>query len=338
MRTRPIQSSSDPELPEGEFVKNSSTSSGDRPKQTGHISVLLQEAVQYLDIKSSDTVVDATLGGAGHAQAIAAMLDETATFIGFDLDHDAIVRAEKALAGAKCRVELIESNFRELGNALHARSVREIHKALFDLGWSSFQLDAGRGFSFNTNDPLVMTYASDHSGKLTASQIVNTWQESSLADILYGWGEERNSRRIARAIVERRELKPFTDARDLAETIKSCVPAAYRFGKIHPATKTFQALRIAVNDELGAITAGLDGAWQNLVVGGRIAVITFHSIEDRVVKQHFAALIKSGAAIKITKKPLVPTAEEIQKNPRARSAKLRIIEKIYVPTEPKTSY
>ena len=310
MRTRPIQSSSDPVSPQG------------------HRTVLLKEAVEYLEVKQDDTVVDATLGGAGHARAIVQKLGPAGTFIGFDLDHDAIVRAQEALTGAACRVELVEKNFRELGSALTERSVREINKALFDLGWSSFQLEAGRGFSFNTTDPLVMTYAKESSNSLTASRIVNTWGESSLADIIFGWGDERYSRRIARALVERRASKPFSTAHELAETIASAVPAAYRHGKIHPATKTFQALRIAVNDELGALKDALEGAWSHLAVGGRIAVITFHSIEDRQVKQYFAALEKSGAAKRLMKKPLGPSEEELQTNSRARSAKLRVIEKI----------
>lgn len=309
MRTRPIQSSSDP------------------VSSQGHRSVLLHEAVEFLDIQESDTVVDATLGGAGHAKEFIAHLGAAGVFIGFDLDHDAILRAEEALKDAKCRVELIEQNFREMGSALHARSVREIHKALFDLGWSSFQLEAGRGFSFNTNEPLVMTYATNPSSHLTAAEIVNNWGEESLADILYGWGEERFSKRIARALVERRKIRAFTTARELAEVIASAVPARYRHGKIHPATKTFQALRIAVNDELGALEAGLTSAFQLLLPGGRIAVISFHSIEDRLVKQHFARLEKEGKGKRINKKPISPSAEELAVNPRARSAKLRVIEK-----------
>jgi 16S rRNA (cytosine1402-N4)-methyltransferase len=280
-----------------------------------------------LDIKEDDIVVDATLGGAGHAKAIADKLGPEGKLLGFDLDHAAIERAQNALRDAKCQVELIEANFRELGSALPARSVREINSALFDLGWSSFQLEAERGFSFNTNDPLLMTYSVNPSSGLTAQQIVNLWSESSLSDIIFGWGEERYARRIARALVERREKAKFTTARELAETIASAVPAAYRHGRIHPATRTFQALRIAVNDELGALKEGLESAWKLLKPGGRIAVITFHSIEDRQVKQYFAGLEKSGEGKRLTKKPMVPTDDELRENPRARSAKLRVIEK-----------
>jgi len=313
MRTRPIQSSSDPVSA--------------REKVPGHRSVLLHEAISFLDIQESDTVVDATLGGAGHAKEIISRLGAAGTFVGFDLDHAAIERAQAALSDAKCRVELIEKNFRELGNALHARSVREINKALFDLGWSSFQLEAGRGFSFNTNDPLLMTYTSDSSTGLTAAEIVNLWSEESLADVIFGWGEERFSRRIARAIVERRQKAKFTTAKELAEVIASAVPAAYRRGRIHPATKTFQALRIAVNDELGALKEGLDNAFGMLKPGGRIAVITFHSIEDRQVKRYFAGLEKEGKAKRVNKKSIGPGEQELSENPRARSAKLRVIQK-----------
>jgi len=313
MRTRPIQSSSDPVPPE----KNS----------TVHRSVLLHEAIGLLEIQESDTVVDATLGGAGHAKEIASRLGPSGTFVGFDLDHDAILRAQLALANSKSKIELFEQNFREMGNALPARSVREIDKALFDLGWSSFQLEAGRGFSFNTNDPLLMTYASNPSSLLTAAEIVNLWSEQSLADVIFGWGEERFARRIARALVERRAKRKFTTAKELAEAVFSAVPPAYRRGKIHPATKTFQALRIAVNDELGALKAGLEDAFMLLKPHGRIAVITFHSIEDRVVKQYFAGLEKEKLAKRVNKKPIVASEQELSENPRARSAKLRVIEK-----------
>ena len=301
-----------------------------------HIPVLLHEAIEFLDIQPTDTVVDATLGGAGHAKEIVARQDARGTFIGFDLDEDAIARAQKALARAEPRVILIESNFRELGRALGARGVRVIDKAFFDLGWSSFQLEAGRGFSFSAkggsasggnNDPLVMTYAKKPApGILDAATIVNAWEESSIADILYGWGEERYSRRIAKAIVARRAVRPILTAGDLAEIVRSAVPR--KSGKIHPATKTFQALRIAVNDELGALEEGLTEAWHVLRPRGRLAVIAFHSLEDRIVKRYFAALQKSGSAERLTKKPVAPAPAELRENPRARSAKLRVIQKV----------
>ena len=243
------------------------------------------------------------------------------------MDADAIERAKVKLEGAKPTVHLIESNFRELGSALVARGITSISKALFDLGWSSFQLEAGRGFSFKKDEPLLMTYSKDSEGKLTAHEIVNRWEESSIADVIYGWGGERYSRIIAKAIVERREKKSFETSTELADVIKQAVPPGYRNGRIHPATRTFQALRIAVNDELGAAADGIDAAWNLLETGGRIAVISFHSLEDKLVKEKFRALVKAGKGILMDKKPIGPSYEEIAKNPRSRSAKLRVIEK-----------
>ncbi|OGG57125.1 16S rRNA (cytosine(1402)-N(4))-methyltransferase [Candidatus Kaiserbacteria bacterium RIFCSPHIGHO2_02_FULL_55_20] len=307
--------------------------------QSGHRSVLLHEAIEQLAIELNDTVVDATLGGAGHALAIAQKLGKGGTLIGIDADHDAIVRAQEALADVVPKVHLVEGNFRDLKAQLDKLGVANITKALFDLGWSSYQLDSGRGFSLKADEPLLMTYSKDL-GALTAARIVNEWAEESLADVLYGWGEERYSRRIAKSIVQRRETKPFTTARELAETIYEAVPPRYRFGKIHPATRTFQALRIAVNDELGSLSQGLGGAWQALSRGGRIAVITFHSIEDRLVKQTFKQWEEAGEGKRITPKDsklptgqakkffVVPTKDEVTSNPRARSAKLRVIQKI----------
>lgn len=170
-----------------------------------------------------------------------------------------------------------------------------------------------------------MTYSK--SSSLTAATIVNEWGESSIADILYGWGEERYARRIAKMITLRRMAKPFVTSMELADAIKQAVPAGYRYGRIHPATRTFQALRIAVNDELGSIEAALRSAWEHLSQHGRIAVITFHSIEDRIVKQMFARWEKEGSGIRVTKKPITPSDEELQENPRARSAKLRVFSK-----------
>ena len=317
MRTRHIGSSSD-------LVPSKPAS-----KDSGrHQTVLLHEAIDELLIKPTDAVVDATLGGAGHARAITDLLGEKGTFIGFDLDEDAIVRAQVALASVKPQTFLIKSNFRNIETELATRSITMIDKALYDLGWSAFQLDAGRGFSFLKDEPLLMTYGKgSETGGLTAATIVNEWGEESIADIIFGWGEERYSRRIAHVIVERRRLQPFTRATDLAEAIKSAVPAAYRHGRLHPATKTFQALRIAVNDELGALKESLTSAWKLLSPGGRIAVITFHSIEDRIVKELFLEFERSGSGTRITRSPKKPSREEIVSNPRARSAKLRVIEK-----------
>ena len=295
--------------------------------QSMHRSVLLHEATELLAIQPDDCVVDATLGGAGHALAIAAQLGKGGTLIGIDADHDAILRAKDALEKVAPTVHLVEANFRDLSAQLETLGITKADKMLFDLGWSSFQLDAGRGFSLKSDEPLLMTYSKEP-GALTAQKIVNEWAEESIADVIFGWGEERYSRRIAKCIVERRAKKPFTTARELAETIYAAVPPRYRFGRIHPATRTFQALRIAVNDELGSLSQGLTDGWRHLARGGRIAVITFHSIEDRLVKQTFKRWEEEGEGKRITKKPLTPSQEEVAENPRARSAKLRVIQKV----------
>ena len=321
MRTRLIPSSSD--------LVPAAARNSDSKESNRHRSVLLHEAIEELSISSDDTVVDATLGGAGHARALSELLDSGGTFIGFDLDSEAIARAEKALQDVTAQTFCIEANFRNIETELESRGITHIDKALFDLGWSAYQLDAGRGFSFLKDEPLLMTYSGNQGdGVLTAATIVNTWKEESIADVIFGWGEERYSRRIAHVIVERRKERPFTRSLELAEAIKSAVPAAYRHGKLHPATRTFQALRIAVNDELGALTDGLRGAWKLLAPKGRIAVITFHSIEDRIVKEMFLEFERHGEGRRITRSPKKPSLEEVASNPRARSAKLRVVERI----------
>ncbi len=312
MRTRRSQSSSDPTL------------SGNVEK---HIPVLLHETIESLAIVPDDIVVDGTLGGAGHARAIAEWLDARGILVGFDLDADAIKRAREALKDALPTTHLVHGNFRHIARELDALGISTITKAIFDLGWSAYQLDAGRGFSFLRDEPLSMAYGTSDHSTLTAATIVNDWSEESIADVIFGWGEERYARRIAHAIVVARETRRVETSMQLAEIIRNAVPPAARRGRLHPATKTFQALRIAVNDELGALTEGLLGAWSRIAAGGRIAVISFHSIEDRIVKRQFAAWEKSGEGARVTKKPIVASNEEVSANPRARSAKLRIIQK-----------
>lgn len=299
-------------------------SSGD-PVGTSHRSVLLQEAVELLEVKPTDTVVDGTLGGAGHSKEILKRLSTNGVLIGFDADKEAIERSQRAIGKSDATVHFIHSNFRHLEAQLRDRGITHIDRALFDLGWSGYQLSGGRGFSFLKDEPLSMAY--DDSQSLTAAIVVNEWEEGSLADVIYGWGEERYARRIAKAIVEARARSRIETSGQLAEIISGAVPAIYRGGRIHPATKTFQALRIAVNDELGALEEGVRAAWKLLSEGGRISVISFHSIEDRVVKRLFADWEKEGIGTRITKKPLTATEEELSENPRARSAKLRVIEK-----------
>lgn len=307
MRTRDSQSSSDPMSLIG-----------------GHRTVLLHESLDILNIRPDDVVVDATLGGAGHARAIAGLLGSKGTLIGIDADPDALMRAEEALKDAVCRVILVEGNFRDMESHLGKHGIRHISKALFDLGWSGYQLVAGRGFSFLSDEPLRMTYGAE--ALLTAEVIVNTWSEETLAQVIAAWGEERFSRQIAQAIVRARKERPLRTSRELADIIVRAVPTFYRRGRLHPATRTFQALRIAVNDEMNALNDGLRAAWNHLQPNGRLAVISFHSVEDRAVKHLMQEFVESGGE-RLTKSPIPSSREEIRANPRSRSAKLRCIRK-----------
>lgn len=292
----------------------------------GHTTVLLLEAVAALRVTTGDTVVDATIGGAGHFSALLGALGSSGTLVGIDADEEALARARAASEGSAVRTELVHDNFRNLEHILDARGVSTIDAALFDLGWSSYHLSSGRGFSFRVDEPLVMTYGAPIAGK-TAADLVNGASEDGLADLMLSLGEERFARAIARGIVAAREEAPITTTARLAEVISNSVPGWYRARRIHPATKTFQALRIAVNDELGALRDGLSGALRRLSPGGRVAVITFHSLEDRIVKSMFRDAAYEGQGIVVTKKPIVPSAAELTANPRARSAKLRVYEK-----------
>lgn len=275
-----------------------------------HVPVMLAEAVDALALTKGDVVVDATFGKGGHSAAI----KKAAKVKLITIDADPASKAD------------LVGNFADIKTLLADAGVTAIDKALFDLGWNMTQLASGRGFSFKNDEPLSMSYGKVPRSGFTAAEILNTWSEKVLADVFFGYGEERYARRIAKAVVERRRSTPFASTVELAELVKDSVPAAYRHGRIHPATKTFQALRIAVNDELGAIDQGLRSAWELLKPGGRMAVITFHSIEDRAVKKLFVQLAKDRGRL-ITKKPLTPTETEVRHNPAARSAKLRIIEK-----------
>jgi 16S rRNA (cytosine1402-N4)-methyltransferase len=207
--------------------------------------------------------------------------------------------------------------------------VKSVDAIMFDLGLSSDQLDlSGRGFSFKRDEPLLMTFASEKGERITARDILNNWSEETIADILYGYADERYARRIARVVVESRKTKKIETTHDFLEVIKKAVPKAYQFGKIHYATKSFQALRIAVNDEIEALKEGMIKGWKYLKEGGRMAIISFHSTEDREVKNFFRDKAKNKEGKLINKKPIIPKREETDENPRSRSAKLRVIEKI----------
>jgi 16S rRNA (cytosine1402-N4)-methyltransferase len=290
-----------------------------------HITVLQQEAVDGLSLDKSDIVVDATFGAGGHAKKIIEQLDSAGTFIGIDADVTAF--EGKTFTDAKPTIHLVNNNFRNISDILRSLHSNNVNAILADLGWRMEQFaGGGKGFSFSHNEPLHMTFGDATQYEYTAYDIVNEWEESSIADIIFGYGEERNARKIAKAIVDARKTKPLTTTNDLVACIESVIPRKH-FHKVHPATKTFQALRIAVNDELGALEQFLKDGFAALSPGGRMAIITFHSLEDRVVKHYFRTLKDAGLATLTTKKPIIASREELAINPRARSAKLRIITK-----------
>jgi len=298
-----------------------------------HVPVLLHESIDGLTIEPGDVVIDATLGAGGHASEIARKFGDRVTVVGFDLDASALALAEETVREAGGMLVPIHANFRTMKAACEAKGIRKADAILFDLGISSMELgESGRGFSFKYDEPLLMTLKNPITeDTLTAGEVVNGMREEELANVIYGFGEERFSRQIAKAIVTARKRAKIESTVQLAEIIAEAVPAFYRKGRINPATKTFQALRIYVNDELGAISEGIAGAWDMLAPGGRIAVITFHSLEDRIVKNLFKDLAKTGEIKSgeiITKKPIAPSRAEVIANPRSRSAKLRILEKI----------
>ncbi len=296
---------------------------------TEHIPVLLQETIEGLDLHEGDVVFEGTVGLGGHSEQILKRIGETGVYIGTDEDSQALSYAEQRLAQYECTKIFREENFRNLDHVLDNAGYQQVDKILLDIGLSNLQIEgSGRGFSFKRDEPLLMTFRnSPREGDLTAREIVNEWAVDSLTDIITGYGEERFAWRIANAIVLARKAKPIETTAELAEIIKNAVPVFARFGKTHPATKTFQAIRIAVNDELGALREGLDKGFTRLAPGGRMAVISFHSLEDRIVKEFFKKQSLEGFGTIITKKPIVPGNEEQVSNPKSRSAKLRIITK-----------
>lgn len=289
-----------------------------------HISVLAKEAIEGLRIRPGSTILDGTVGGGGHSRMICELVGERGKLFGIDLDADALERGRAATEALPCSAEFLEGNFRDMEKLLGEKGTSSVDGILLDLGLSSFQLEgSGRGFSFQRDEPLLMTFGKSPSG-LTAFEIVNSWNRDDIARILYEYAEEHASYRIADAIVERRRTRPIESAEDLAETILVSMP---RRGRVHPATKTFQALRMAVNDELDALRDALGSAWNLLKSEGRLAVISFHSLEDRIVKEFMRSKSQEGVGTLVTKKPITPERQEILENPRSRSAKLRIIEK-----------
>lgn len=313
-----------------------------------HTTVLLEEAVDGLHIQPEGIYVDCTLGGAGHSERIASRLVGRGRLIALDQDETAIQHAHRKLQSFENQVTLVKSNFRHLKQVLMGldipvhEGIPQVDGILFDLGVSSPQLDeAERGFSYNQEAALDMRM--DTSSDLTAYDVVNTWDEEELARILFEYGEEKFSRRIAARLKQEREKEPIRTTLRLAEIIKEAIPAAARRTGPHPAKRSFQAIRIAVNDELGALHTALEQAIECLAPGGRLSVITFHSLEDRICKQTFTKQINRCTCppdlpvcvcgleprLKlVNRKPLLPSERELKDNPRARSAKLRVAEKL----------
>ena len=297
-----------------------------------HRTVLLNETVESLvsGLKPpSHTIwyLDGTLGGAGHALAIAEALKGKLAIIGLDRDSEAIERARGTLKGQSEKLVLECQDFRRLDEVLSKNGVERVDLILLDLGISSDELeDSGRGFSFMRDEPLLMTMGNPAAYPFTARDIVNDWKEDDIANVIFAYGEETYARRIARGIIGYRAKKRIDTTEELKEIVRSSVPAAYRFRKTNPATKTFQALRIAVNDELKALEEGLAKGYEALNEGGRMAVISFHSLEDRIAKNFMRGRESEGAKL-ISRRAVKPTDQEIAENPRSRSAKLRVVEK-----------
>lgn len=297
-----------------------------------HDSVLMDEVLAALAVQPNDTVVDATLGGAGHFEKLLAALGEGGVIVGIDADPAAVERGREVYAKdrrpGRPRAHLINDNFRNLSRILDRLSIAPVDKILFDLGWSGYQIASPRGFSFQNEEPLLMTYS--ESGE-TAADLVNSASEAELADIIFTYGEERFARGIARAIVEARSRARILTTSTLVSAVLAGTPAWYHKRKIHPATKTFQAFRIAVNDEFGSLREALTGAINALSFSGRLAIISFHSIEDRIVKNILRDAVLAGMGSLFPKKPIVPSRAEILANRRARSAKLRVFERSAIP-------
>ena len=306
-----------------------------------HTSVLFEECMEGLNIRPDGIYVDGTLGGGGHSSGICERLDERGILIGIDRDRDALAAAEKRLAGYNCRKYFVQSNYSDIKDVLEELEIEKIDGALLDLGVSSFQLDnPERGFSYMQDAPLDMRMSQDDD--FTAYDVVNEYDGNQLKQIITKYGEERWASRIADFIVKARKEKPIESTGQLVDIIKAAIPAAARRDGPHPAKRTFQAIRIEVNDELGQLERAVTEFCDVLAPGGRLCIITFHSLEDRIVKEiinkrinpctcpkEFPVCVcgKVGDIEKKSGKPILPSELEIERNPRARSAKLRIAQK-----------
>jgi len=294
-----------------------------------HIPVLLKEVIDNLNPQSGEIFVDGTVNRGGHAKELANYLGKKGILIGIDQDSQALAEAKDNLKDVPAKIILINGNFRNISELVKNAGVEKIDAVLLDIGFSSNQMEnSGRGFSFKTDEPLNMSFSLEQKdGIFTAKDMINDWDENNLADVVYAYGEETFSRKIAKAIVEARQEGEIKTTGQLVEIIKKAVPAWYTKRRIHFATKTFQALRMTVNDELGALKDGLTGAWELLKPNGRLGVISFHSLEARIIKEFMKDKKVSGEGEMVVKKAVKPGREEVLANPRSRSAQLRVIRK-----------
>ncbi|MBZ4644969.1 MAG: rRNA (cytosine1402-N4)-methyltransferase [Petroclostridium sp.] len=307
-----------------------------------HVSVMLEESIDALNIKPEGIYVDATLGGGGHSYRICEKLGSNGKLIGIDQDVNAIAASTERLKDYKEKIILVNDNFKNIKEILQRLNILSVDGVVADLGVSSHQLDEGeRGFSYQQDAALDMRM--DRKNPLSAYNIINEYSEEELTNIIFSYGEEKWARRIAKFIVQRRETAPISTTGELVDVIKKAIPAAARRDGPHPAKRTFQAIRIAVNNELGILESAIMDFADILKPGGRMAIITFHSLEDRIVKQTFSRLSskcecppqfpvcvcgKKPVTKIVVRKPIVPSEQELTVNPRARSAKLRVVEKL----------
>jgi len=292
-----------------------------------HTPVLKTELINGIAPSSGDILCDATCGDGGYLADICTRYSNDVSLVGIDADYEAIERTRQRFSTMTCTPTLIQGNFRNIQSLLKRHDIQVVNHVLFDLGLSSYQIDqSGRGFSFRSDDPLHMAF--DLDAELTARDVVNKWDENVIETIIRGYGEERYAKRIARAITASRLDASIETTAQLAEIISNAVPGHYRRARLHPATRTFQAIRIAVNDEITSLEVGLTEAFNMLAENGRCGVISFHSLEDRIVKNIFRSFAQKELGKIHTKKPIIASDQEKKNNPRSRSAKLRIIEKI----------
>lgn len=297
-----------------------------------HIPVLLRESIQYLDPKPNENFIDATIGNGGHTAELLKYMGPEGKILGIDWNKKAIMNLRKKFQKEikEGRMTLVNDNFANMKLIVQGVHFEKISGVIFDLGMSTEELEeSGLGFSFQRDEPLFMTYNEDQARKgLNAAQVVNTFKQSTLEDIFRGYGEEKFSRLVAKAIVEYRRKKRILTSRELAGLIQKVMPRYYEHGRIHPATRVFQALRIYVNDELGNLEKGILEAFEVIEPNGRLVVIAYHSLEDRIVKQTFRNFAKSSEGKLLAAKPITPREVEVTRNPRSRSSKLRAIKKI----------